>query len=98
MIEDERWNRLLRGHVPGLCPKCQKPLDHIGSGQYRCPQCGAVELDDFGKIKQYLSVNGPTPAWKLARELGIRREIIDQYIKNGSVDVRKTNTGDLNFE
>ena len=98
MVDEERWNRLLRGHVPEICSKCQNPLDYIGIGQYQCPQCGAVVLDDFGKIRQYLSVNGPTPAWKLSRELGIHREIIEQYIKNGSVDMRKKNTGDLNFE
>lgn len=85
MNDEEKWNRLIRGHVPSFCAACREPLNYIGSGRYECPSCGAVELDDFGKIKQYLSINGPTPAWKLARDLDIRREIIDQYIKNGSV-------------
>lgn len=85
MIEDKQWNRLLRGHTPGICTTCNKPLKYVGSGRYQCPICGAVLLDDFGKIKEYLSVNGPTPAWKLARELGIRRDVIEQYIKDGSV-------------
>ena len=85
MTDDEKWNRLLRRRVPGICRACRKPLNYVGSGRYECPLCGAVELDDFGKIKEYLSVNGSTPAWKLARELGIRRDVIEQYIKDGSV-------------
>lgn len=85
MNDNEKMLRLLRGHVPLLCDTCKKALDYIGSGRYECPLCGKIILDDFGKIKEYLSVHGPTPAWKLARELGIRREIIDQYVKDGSV-------------
>lgn len=85
MCDDNKWNRLLRGRVPTICASCKKPLNYIGSGRYECPLCGKIILDDFGKIKEYLSVHGPTPAWKLARELGIRREIIDQYVKDGSV-------------
>lgn len=85
MNDNEKMLRLLRGHVPLLCDTCKKTLNYIGSGRYECPLCGKIILDDFGKIKEYLSVHGPTPAWKLARELGIRREIIDQYVKDGSV-------------
>ena len=87
MIDDEKWKRLLRSNVPFRCSECKMRLNYIGSGRYECPKCGVIELDEFGKIKQYLSVNGPTPAWKIARELGIRREVIEQYVKDGSISV-----------
>lgn len=42
---------------PFLCKKCGKKLDYTGLGEYHCPNCGAVEYDDYGLVRHYLEAH-----------------------------------------
>lgn len=70
------------------CEKCQHPLHYIGSGRYRCSFCGAETLDDFGKIKQFLDQNGPTPSGIIAQQTGLSMDKIDAYLRKGMVEIQ----------
>lgn len=70
------------------CEKCQHPLHYVGSGRYRCSFCGEETLDDFGKIKQYLDQNGPTPSGIIAQQTGLSMDKIDAYLRKGMVEIQ----------
>lgn len=72
---------------PTGCSKCGGEVEFRGHGEYRCKVCGNVEMDDFGKIKKYLNENGPTPALIIAENTGVGIDRINQFLKQGRVEI-----------
>lgn len=66
---------------------CKGRMLYMGSGKYRCRECGQEELDDFGKVKDFLEKNGPTPALVVENATGVRREVIEYFLKKGKVEI-----------
>lgn len=79
--------KLLMDRRPIFCKQCGGKLFYQNSGEYRCEDCEATELDDFGKIKRFLEKNGPSPATEIAEETGVALEIINLYLKNGRLEI-----------
>lgn len=72
---------------PTGCSKCGGEVEFRGHGEYRCKVCGNVETDDFGKVKKYLNENGPTPALIIAENTGVGIDRINQFLKQGRVEI-----------
>lgn len=72
---------------PVFCKKCKGKLFYQNGGMYQCQDCGAEELDDFGKIKEFLEENGPAPATEIAEATGIPIEIINLFLKYGRLEI-----------
>lgn len=72
---------------PIFCKKCGGKLFYENSGMYRCEDCGEEELDDFGKIKEYIEEHGPSPSTAISEETGVPLEIIDIFLKNGRLEI-----------
>lgn len=79
--------QILMERRPIFCKKCGGKLFYQNSGVYQCEDCGAEELDDFGKIKQYLEKNGPSPASTISEETGVALEIVNLFLKNGRLEI-----------
>lgn len=71
---------------PYMCSKCGGELEYLGLGEYQCVNCGNQMLDDYGKIKRYLSVHGPAPAIQISRGTGISRKKIDILLQRGMAE------------
>ncbi len=78
--------------MPFICPECKLPMKYKYGGLYVCEQCGAEQLNDFGKVKQYLTEHGPTNAIDLAAETGVRRSKIGEYLRMGKVEIPENST------
>ena len=52
----EKMRRLLASEVlrPTICRECGGILVYGGIGEYRCEECGRIEYDDYGKVRNYL--------------------------------------------
>lgn len=74
-------------HVPVICQKCKGKMFYIGNGTYECEDCGLEELDDFGKIKQYLEEHGATPAIRISEATGVRLDIINVFLREGRLEI-----------
>lgn len=72
---------------PIFCKKCSGKLFYQAAGNYKCKDCGEEEYDDFGKIKNYLESNGPSPATVIAEGTGVPLEIINIFLKNGRLEI-----------
>lgn len=80
------------------CELCHNRMQYVGGGKYRCIFCGMEILDDFGKIKQFLEQNGPTPQAVIAQKTGISLDKIDSYLKKGMVEIPNGSKFYLNCE
>lgn len=72
---------------PIFCKKCGGKLFYQNGGMYQCEDCGAEELDDFGKIKQFLEENGPAPETEIAEATEVPLEIIHLFLKHGRLEI-----------
>ena len=80
-MADIGYDRLRKENIKVRCSVCGGPLKGIRSGEYECLDCGAIELDDFGKIRQFLDACGPQSKEVIMAETGVSREVVNQYIK-----------------
>ena len=39
---------------PVMCKECEGVMVYKGLGEYKCENCGAVEYDEYGKVRNYL--------------------------------------------
>lgn len=44
-------------------------------------------MDDYGKVKQFLEENGPSPALVVSRATGVKPEIIKLFLIKGRVEI-----------
>ncbi|MBR1628604.1 MAG: hypothetical protein IJ679_04950 [Lachnospiraceae bacterium] len=69
------------------CKQCGSFMDYISLGEYKCPSCGFVELDDYGKIRSYLDENGTASSAEIELATGVRRSVINEYLRKGRLEI-----------
>lgn len=79
--------KLLIRNKPVKCKLCGGKMFYSSGGRYRCQECSYEELDDFGKVKNYLEENGIAPAVVVSRATGVEQEIIDLFLKKGRIEI-----------
>ena len=84
---DNEFQKFFLESVPVICRKCGGKLFYEGNGTYKCHDCGETEMDDFGKIKQYLEKNGATPAVQIAEDTGISINVINVFLRDGRLEI-----------
>ena len=80
------------------CKKCGMVMDYLALGEYRCPSCRIVELDDYGIVRHYLDEHGSATASMIEAETGVRREIIDDYLRKGRLEITENSAVFLKCE
>ena len=69
------------------CGKCGAEMKYLALGEYECPSCGNEELDDYGRIRRYLDEHGPTSSAAIERDTGVRRAVINDYLRRGRLEI-----------
>ena len=85
---ERELEKLVQQKMVERCELCHNRMNYVGSGKYRCVYCGAEMLDDFGKIKDFLDRNGPTPSGIISQKTGLSMEKIDAYLRKGMVEIQ----------
>ena len=44
-------------------------------------------LDDYGKVRKYLDENGPSTSIEISEETGVKRSVIEEFLKVGRLEV-----------
>lgn len=83
----DKLEKLVLEQKPTVCPDCQAKFFYDGGGVYRCENCGRVELDAFGKVKQYLDEHGAAPTIVLEQKTGVDRKYIEQMLREGRLEI-----------
>ncbi len=87
MSEDTIRSKYSMEAKPTFCPICTGSLEYSGLGEYRCEQCGATILDDFGKVRKFLEKNGPSPAVIISEGTGVPVSKINDFLKEGRIEI-----------
>ena len=69
------------------CELCHHKMKYIGLGKFVCSYCGNEKLDEYGKLREFLDENGPTPEGIVAQQTGISMNRIEQYLRHGRVEI-----------
>ncbi len=70
-----------------ICPECGVFMKYTYGGRFVCEKCGAEQLNDYGKIKEFLQEHGPTNAIELSSQTGVKRSKITQFLREGKVEI-----------
>lgn len=87
MVSLDELERFFLEHKPIKCERCNKKLEYIGSGKYECEACKHIMMDDFGKVKAYIDENGPASAVELSAMTGVRKSLIESFLKKGRLEI-----------
>lgn len=79
--------RIILENKPIICEKCKGKLYFMGGGRYKCNDCGNEVLDDFGKVKEFLEENGPSPSAVISENTGVRQDVIATFLKKGRLEI-----------
>lgn len=72
---------------PMVCSNCGKKLEYTGLGEYRCPECGRYDYDDYGKIRLYLETHPKATIVEIERATGVSRHSINQMVNEDRFDI-----------
>ena len=72
---------------PSKCSKCGGALSYKGLGEYVCCSCENIERDDFGKVRHFIEVNGPSTAMVINEGTGVPISKINAYLRQGRVEI-----------
>ena len=86
-LQHQDLETFLLTHKPVECEICGSKVYYVAGGEYQCRKCEHTMLDDFGKIKQYIDMFGPSPAVEIEESTGVRREVIDLFLKKGRLEI-----------
>ena len=92
----ERKNVFVKETVT-ICDKCSGHMMYKGGGCYVCESCGEEYLTDFGKVKRFINTYGPSNAITISRETGVSRHKIQEFLRDGRVEVVEDATNKVAF-
>lgn len=81
------WETLFLESKPVFCKLCHGKMRFVGGGTYQCEDCGAEEMDDFGKVKVYLNEHGPTPIPVIQAETGVKERVLQAFLRKGRLEI-----------
>lgn len=88
MAEDKTKLRLNDYNKPTACSRCGGRLRFIGVGEYRCENCGGMEYDDYGKVRNYMEKHpNRTQMQDIEAATGVPRRIIRQMLREERIQV-----------
>lgn len=89
MVDEDarKLDWLLNHSQESICQKCQGKMEIIGSGKFRCKECGNEYMDDFGKVKEYIEEHGPSSIVEVADATGVKHRVIEDLLRKGRVEI-----------
>ncbi len=83
LLEINQYNR------PKACIKCGGVMVFKGVGEYQCEDCGAVDFDDYGKVRRYIETHRGANAGEIEEATGVTQRSIRMMLKESRIEVAK---------
>lgn len=74
-------------HIPYVCKECGGVMIFKGVGEYHCENCGAVDYDDYGKVRLYIEQHPGANATQIEAETGIPQQTTRMLLREGRLEV-----------
>ena len=94
----EDFGALEKYHIPQVCLNCGGVMVFKGVGEYRCEECGNVDFDDYGKVRQYIEGHPGANAAQVEENTGVSQKIIRRLLKDGRIEVAEGSKSFLRCE
>ena len=72
---------------PTNCSKCDGELVYAGIGEYKCENCGNIELDDYGKVRSYLEEHHGATQSQVSDATGVASNVIRQMLREEKIEI-----------
>ena len=63
-------------NIPRVCKECGGVMIFKGVGEYHCEDCGAVDYDDYGKVRGYIEANKGATAAQIEQTIGVSQRTV----------------------
>lgn len=81
MLEFSRANR------PTYCEKCGGVMIFKGVGEYECEDCGYLDYDDYGKVRNYIEQHPGATSAQASEATGVSQKSIRDMLKDERLEI-----------
>lgn len=81
LLDIDRTNR------PTYCEKCNGVMVFKGVGEYKCEDCGYLDYDDYGKVRNYIEKNPGATSAEASRETGVSQKSIRGMLRDARLEI-----------
>lgn len=72
---------------PLTCEGCGGIMVFKGVGEYKCEDCGSVEYDDYGKVRNYLEKHAGATTADVSDATGVSQKSIREMLKEARLEI-----------
>lgn len=83
----DRLENINEYNIPYRCKKCDGIMVFKGIGEYHCEDCGAVDFDDYGKVRRYIEKHPGATAFEVECTTGVSRRTIHKLLRDKRIQV-----------
>ena len=83
---------------PTYCEKCGGVMIFKGVGEYKCEECGSLEYDDYGKVRNYIEKNNGATSAQVSAATGVSQKSIRGMLKEKRLEIAANSNSFLTCE
>lgn len=87
-----------RLNIPTYCAKCGGVMIFKGVGEYECEECGNLEYDDYGKVRNYVEKHPGATSAQASAATGVTQKSIRGMLKEERLEIAANSTTFLKCE
>lgn len=72
---------------PVYCEKCNGIMVFKGVGEYKCEECGYLDYDDYGKVRNYVEKHPGATSAEVSTETGVSQKSIRVMLKEERLEI-----------
>lgn len=92
LLDANNYNR------PMICEECGGIMVFKGVGEYKCEDCGKVEYDDYGKVRNYIERHPGATSAQVSEATGVTQKAIREMLKEERLEIAPTSNAFLTCE
>ena len=81
LLELNTYNR------PMVCSKCGGIMIFKGVGEYKCEDCGHLEYDDYGKVRNYVEKHVGATSAQVSEATGVSQRSIRDMLRESRLEI-----------
>lgn len=87
-----------RLNIPTYCQECGGVMVFKGVGEYKCEDCGNLEYDDYGKVRNYVEQHPGTTSAQASAATGVTQKSIRVMLKEERLEIAANSAAFLKCE
>ncbi|MDE6387993.1 MAG: hypothetical protein K2L82_09330 [Lachnospiraceae bacterium] len=85
-------------NIPTICKECGGILIFKGVGEYKCEDCGHLEYDDYGTVRNYIEKHPGITSAQVSEATGVTQKSIREMLKEERLEIAPTSNAFLTCE